>query len=227
MQTKAILFDLDGVILDSEKEYRRFWMQAAEELGYPLTEDVVLRLRSCDSSIARKIVDEAAGESGAYDRVRARRKILMKDFLSEHTYELKPGVKAFLEKCRELPVRKVIVTSSRPEEKKPELERLGIGQYFDSFVSVKEVKRGKPFPDVYLFACRKLGMEPGECLARKLGMEPGECLAIEDSPNGVRSAYSAGVKVVMVPDLTGPTDELRRMCRVADRIEEVMEYLKK
>ena len=68
MQTKAILFDLDGVILDSEKEYRRFWMQAAEELGFPLKEDVVLRLRSCDSSIARKIVDEAAGEGGAYDR---------------------------------------------------------------------------------------------------------------------------------------------------------------
>ena len=95
----------------------------------------------------------------------------------------------------------------------PELERLGIGQYFDSFVSVKEVQRGKPFPDVYLFACRKLGLEPGECLA------------IEDSPNGVRSAYGAGVKVVMVPDLTGPTDELRRMCLVADRIEEIMEYL--
>ena len=215
MQTKAILFDLDGVILDSEKEYRRFWMQAAEELGFPLKEDVVLQLRSCDSSIARKIVDEAAGEEGAYDRIRARRKILMKDFLSEHTYELKPGVKAFLEKSRELPVRKVIVTSSRPEEKMPELERLGIGQYFDGFVSVKEVKRGKPFPDVYLFACRKLGLEPGQCLA------------IEDSPNGVRSAYSAGVKVVMVPDLTGPTDELCRMCLVADRIEEVMEYLKK
>ena len=139
----------------------------------------------------------------------------MKDFLSEHTYELKPGVKAFLEKCRELPVRKVIVTSSRPEEKMPELERLGIGQYFDGFVSVEEVKRGKPFPDVYLFACSRLGLDPGECLA------------IEDSPNGVRSAYDAGVKVVMVPDLTGPTDELRRMCRVADRIEEVMEYLKK
>jgi len=213
METKAILFDLDGVILDSEKEYRRFWLQAAEELGRPLKEDVVLQLRSCDSSIARKIVDEAAGERGAYDRIRARRKILMKEFLSEHTYELKPGVRAFLEKCRDFPVRKVIVTSSTPEEKMPELERLGIGQYFDGFVSVKEVKRGKPFPDVYLFACRKLGLEPGECLA------------IEDSPNGVRSAYDAGVKVVMVPDLTGPTDELRRMCRVADRIEEVMEYL--
>ena len=109
MQMKAILFDLDGVILDSEKEYRRFWLQAAEELGFSLTEDVVLRLRSCDSSIARKIVDEATGENGAYDRIRARRKILMKEFLSEHMYELKPGVEAFLEKSRDIPVRKVIV----------------------------------------------------------------------------------------------------------------------
>ena len=81
----------------------------------------------------------------------------------------------------------------------PALERLGIGQYFDGFVSVKEVKRGKPFPDVYLFACSRLGLEPGECAA------------IEDSPNGVRSAYGAGV--------------LRRMCRVADRIGEVTDYI--
>ena len=213
MQTKAILFDLDGVILDSEKEYRRFWLQAAKELDLPLSENVVLRLRSCDSSIARKIVEEATGENGSYDRIRARRKILMKEFLTEHIFKLKPGVKAFLEKSRELPVRKVIVTTSAPEEKMPTLESLGIDQYFDEFVAVKEVKRGKPFPDVYLFACRKLGLDPGECLA------------IEDSPNGVRSAYDAGVKVVMVPDLTGPTDELLRMCRVADSIEEVMDYL--
>ena len=208
MQTKAILFDLDGVILDSEKVYRRFWLQAAEELGLLLKEDVVLRLRSCDASIAREIVEAATGEAGAYDRIRGRRKKLMKEFLSEHTFELKPGVKTFLAKCRDLPVRKVIVTSSTPEEKMPALERLGIWQYFDGFVSVKEVKRGKPFPDVYLFACSRLGLDPGECLA------------IEDSPNGVRSAYDAGVKVIMVPDLTGPTDELRRMCRVADRIGE-------
>ena len=80
-------------------------------------------------------------------------------------------------------------------------------------MSVKEVKRGKPFPDVYLFACSRLGLDPGECLA------------IEDSPNGVRSAYDAGVKVVMVPDLTGPTDALRRMCRVADGVEAVMDFI--
>ena len=59
MRTKAILFDLDGVILDSEKVYRQFWLQAAEELGLPLKEEVVLRLRSCDASIAREIVDTA------------------------------------------------------------------------------------------------------------------------------------------------------------------------
>ena len=122
MRTKAILFDLDGVILDSEKVYRQFWLQAAEELGLPLKEEVVLRLRSCDASIAREIVDTATGQTGAYDRIRARRKGLMKEFLSEHTFELKPGVQSFLEKCRDLPVRKVIVTSSTPEEKMPALE---------------------------------------------------------------------------------------------------------
>ena len=96
METKAILFDLDGVILDSEKEYRRFWLQAAQELGLPLKEDVVLQLRSCDSSIARKIVDEAADETGAYDRIRARRKILMKEFLSPVRSLMKPQTKRAL-----------------------------------------------------------------------------------------------------------------------------------
>lgn len=87
------------------------WIQSAEELGHPLQEEVVLQLRSCDSSLARRIVDEATGESDTYDRIRARRKTLMKEFLAEHTYELKPSVKAFLEQIR---------------------------QYFDSFVSARE-----------------------------------------------------------------------------------------
>ena len=213
MQTKAILFDLDGVILDSEKIYRQFWQQAAREAGLPLKEEVLLELRSCDASIGRRILEEATGKSDAYDKIRARRKRLMKEYLAGHTFELKPGVIDFLAKSRQLPVRNVIVTSTTREEKMPELERLGIARYFDDFVSAKEVERGKPFPDVYLFACRKLGLEPGDCIA------------IEDSPNGVRSAYGAGVKVVMVPDLTGPTDDLRQMCRVADRIEGVMEYI--
>ena len=191
MKVKAILFDLDGVLLDTEKIYHKYWKQAAAEFGYDLADEIFLQLRSCDSSIARRIVDTAAGVDGAYDRIRERRKELMKDSAQKDGFELKDGVIEFLSAIRDLPVRKAIVTASSLEKKRAVLADLGIADYFDEIISVKEVPRGKPFPDVYLFACEKLGLRPEECLA------------IEDSPNGIRSAYRAGTRVVMVPDLTG------------------------
>ena len=229
MKLKAILFDLDGVILDSEKIYQRFWIQAAAELGYHISDEVFLQLRSCDASIARRIVEEAANAPGAnitdirndsigaptaYDLIRAHRKKMMSDYMRSHGLELKDGVAEFLSELRQYPVKKAIVTSSSLEEKLPLLEKLGIAECFDEIVSVKEAARGKPFPDLYLSACGKMGLAPGECLA------------IEDSPNGVRSAHAAGVKVVMVPDLSGPDAELAKICVVADRIGDVLELIK-
>ena len=244
MKLKAILFDLDGVILDSEKIYQMFWIQAAAELGYHISDEVFLDLRSCDASIARRIVEEAANAPGAnkadvcndstgapsdnkadihndsigaptaYDLIRAHRKKMMSEYMRSHGLELKDGVAEFLSELRQYPVKKAIVTSSSLEEKLPLLEKLGIAECFDEIVSVKEAARGKPFPDLYLSACGKMGLAPGECLA------------IEDSPNGVRSAHAAGVKVVMVPDLSGPDAELAKICVVADRIGDVLELIK-
>ena len=93
------------------------------------------------------------------------------------------------------------------------MSRDDVQAYFDEIISVKEVPRGKPFPDVYLFACEKLGLRPEECLA------------IEDSPNGIRSAYRAGTRVVMVPDLTGPDEELAGMCTVVGRIDDCLRLI--
>ncbi len=213
MKVKAILFDLDGVLLDTEKIYHKYWKQAAAEFGYDLADEIFLRLRSCDSSIARRIVDTAAGVDGAYDRIRERRKELMKDSAQKDGFELKDGVIEFLSAIRDLPVRKAIVTASSLEKKRAVLADLGIADYFDEIISVKEVPRGKPFPDVYLFACEKLGLRPEECLA------------IEDSPNGIRSAYRAGTRVVMVPDLTGPDEELAGMCTVVGRIDDCLRLI--
>ena len=213
MKVKAILFDLDGVLLDTEKIYHKYWKQAAAEFGYDLADEIFLQLRSCDSSIARHIVDTAAGVDGAYDRIRERRKELMKDSAQKDGFELKDGVIEFLSAIRDLPVRKAIVTASSLEKKRAVLADLGIAAYFDEIISVKEVPRGKPFPDVYLFACEKLGLRPEECLA------------IEDSPNGIRSAYDAGTRVVMVPDLTGPDVELAGMCTVVGRIDDCLRLI--
>ena len=209
MLAKAILFDLDGVILDSEKIYSRFWLEAATKLGYELDPSAVLNLRSCDSTIARNIVDNATGHIGAYDRIRSTRKQLMSEYMKSNVIDLKPGVKEFLNCIAGLSVKKVIVTSASPDEKYALLSKYGIADFFDDIVSVKDVIRNKPFPDVYLFACKKLGFMPSECYA------------IEDSPNGIISAYDAGVHVIMIPDLTEPDELIKEKCVVFKRIDQI------
>lgn len=209
MLTKAILFDLDGVILDSEKIYSKFWLEAAVKLGYGLDSSVVLKLRSCDSTIARSIVDEATGHIGSYDGIRTIRKQLMSEYMKSNDIHLKPGVKEFLNCIADLSLKKVIVTSASPDEKYAMLTKYGIADFFDDIVSVKDVIRNKPFPDVYRFACKKLGFMPGECYA------------IEDSPNGIISAYDAGVHVIMIPDLTEPDEDIKEKCLVFKRIDQI------
>ena len=204
---KAVLFDLDGTILDSEKVYMRFWMESARQQGYPLEWDTALRLRSCDSSVAKDIIETATGIPGSYAKIRALRRQFMTEFLKDNDLEIKPGAIEFLNRIRPLPVRKAIVTTSAPYEKLPMLRKYGIADYFDQIVSVKDVKRGKPFPDIYLFACSQLGLSPQECVA------------IEDSPNGVKSAYEAGIHVIMVPDLSEPDEEIAFMCKTAPRMD--------
>ena len=213
MQIKAVFLDLDGVILDSEKLYSKFWKQAAEELGYTLNDTVVLQLRSCDSSIARSVIESALGSKEAYDKIRAKRKSLMNDYLDNNTIELKAGVLEFLEAISHFDVKKVIVTSAALERKKTLLDRYGVSDYIDEFITVKDVKRNKPYPDIYLLACQKLNLNPSECIT------------VEDSPNGIESAYAAGVRAIMVPDLSEPNCELRKKCQVVQRLIDVVNYL--
>lgn len=207
MLIKAILFDLDGVILDSEKVYCEFWVKASRYLGYELAYDVALQLRSCDSSIAREIVGNYLKDDGAYSKIRTMRKKMMEEYLSCNSYDLKPGVINFLQSISTKPYKKVIVTSANPNDKIVILKKLGIYCYFDDIISVNDAKRNKPYPDLYEQACNKLGLTPAECVA------------IEDSPNGITSAYDAGVNVIMVPDLTKPDKKLLSMCKVVERID--------
>ena len=206
---KAVLFDLDGVLIDSEKIYVRFWMQAAEELGYSLPTQQALELRSCGKATGGEILSRVNGGRDVYDEIYARRVELMDEYIAQNGYEAKPGAFEALPELKRAGYRLAIVTASVLEKKLPMLERMGFTEYFDDIISAHEVKRSKPFPDVYLYA------------AEKLGIKPEECAAVEDSPNGIRSAHGAGMKVIMVPDLTGPDEELSRLCTVVDSLKDV------
>lgn len=199
MKIKGIVFDMDGVLLDTEKLYLRFWCEAAHFCGYPMEKSHVLSIRSMNREYAEKKLKGYFGEDFDYTAVHAKRVELMDKFIKENGVETKKGAKEILEFLKETGY-KIALASATPRERAAFLlEKTRLLKYFDSLVSAHDVKIGKPEPYIYLEACKRLGLSPKECFA------------VEDSPNGVMSAYTAGCKTVMVPDLDKPNEATEKM----------------
>lgn len=196
---KTVIFDLDGTLLDTEKYFCVCWPKALERFGYAMTEEQALTMRSMGQPFALIHLKEMFGEEVDYQAVRACRRELMEECLAAQGIEVKKGAVELLSFLKEQGIPAAIATASDVERTKRYLKETGLLPYFTRIISATMVEKGKPAPDVYLFACEELGAAPGECLA------------VEDSPNGVKSAYEAGCKVVMVPDLTQPDEQLRKM----------------
>ena len=193
---KAVIFDMDGLLLDTEKLLVRFWVQAANEAGFPMTREHALAIRSLHRSFAVPYLQGLFGEEFDYFKIRSRRMEFIQNYLTNHPLELKAGVVELLTFLNERKLLTAVATATDYERTQDYLTRVGIFDRFDRIVCATMVERGKPAPDIYLYA------------AEQLGLEPRECMALEDSPNGVKSAVSAGCRTVMVPDLTEPDAEL-------------------
>lgn len=193
---KAVIFDLDGTLTDTEKFYQKAWPKALEHFGYKCEPWMPLELRSLGRPFAPEKFKEWFGQDFDYNMVREYRKALVVDMIKEQGIPLKPGVKEILTWLREQKILTCIATANDYERTKGYLEKLGLFEYFDRIICSDMVKLGKPAPDIYAYACEQLGLHPKETFA------------VEDSPNGVTSAFLAGCNVIMVPDLTQPDEEL-------------------
>lgn len=211
---KAVLFDMDGLLLDTEKLLVRFWQEAASEAGFNMTREIALNIRSMHRSFAVPYLKSVLGDNFDYAKTRARRMELMSGYLAENGLELKKGAKELLTYLNKNNIPAAVVTATDSERAEKYLKETGIFGYFERIISAAMVKEGKPKPDIYLYA------------AEQLGLEPYECAALEDSPNGVKSAASAGCRTIMVPDLTEPDEELLRIIAArANSLEDVVEII--
>lgn len=211
---KAVVFDLDGLLLDTEKLLIKFWIRSANEAGFPMTRENALVLRSMHKSFAVPYLKELFGEDFDYIKIRSRRMELMKSYLADNPLELKRGAVELLEFLKKEKIPAAVCTATDYDRAAEYLKKTGIFGYFDRVISATMVEKGKPMPDVYLYA------------AKELGLKPQECIALEDSPNGIKSAASAGFITVMVPDLTDPDEELNKIIfKKADSLIDVIDII--
>ena len=214
-EIKGVLFDLDGVVIDTEKLYTRFWMEASRELGHPMTFAQALQMRSLGSRESQEKLDSFFGAAVLpYAELRARRIELMEAFIAEHGVEEKRGIRELLARLKEKKIPCAITSSSSVPLIRRHLGDLGLLDGFTALCSGKDVPMGKPAPDIYLHG------------AATLGVKPENCLAIEDSPAGIESAWRAGCMAIIVPDQDQPGDEvLSRAFAKADSLIDVMELI--
>lgn len=191
---KGILFDMDGVILDTEKLYTRFWVEAAQSLGYPMTHEMALGMRSLSRQAGEIQLKTYLGEDTDYYAVRETRIKMMEEFIEENGVELKPGIHELLDFLKEHGIKTSIATSSPLDRTKKYLTQVDLVDSFDALVSGHMVPHGKPEPDIYIYA------------AENLGLKPEECVVLEDSPTGLLAAFRAGCVPVMVPDQDQPDE---------------------
>ena len=210
---RAVVFDMDGLLVDSEVLVREVMMHISAVHGVDLPMSVFLRMVGLPGPASRKVAVGHFGEDFDYDRWNTEVWAMTHARIPELT--LKPGVAELIDLLDAKAAPRAIATSSSHVTAKLQLTATGIFGRFDTIVASGDYARGKPAPDPYLTA------------ASRLGIDPADCLALEDSHNGVRAAHAAGMMTVMVPDLLPATDEIRRLCvGVADSLHTVAQWLR-
>lgn len=215
MRIKYLFFDFDGVVIDSEPIYQKCWIEACKEYGFDLSMERELPLRSRDRQMTEGYFHELFGPTADYHKIHAARVKLMDEYLKTHHFPLKSGVLELFEYIKNnTDIKIAIVTSSSKEYVLKHAGYNNILPYINKIISVRNMPRGKPFPYVYLAALEEAGIKKDEVLV------------LEDSNNGVSSAYDAGLKVIFVEDLS-PVDEdiLKKSIYQTKNISDIKQYL--
>ena len=198
---KTVIFDLDGVIFDSEQVVRRGWQYAAQKLQLGDVDSLFLQCVGTNHIFTEQLLQKTFDAQFSYEEFRKYTREYFYQYTGAYGLPVKPGVKELMEYLKTEDYRIGLASSSTLQYILNGLRQAELIHSFDVIVSGENLQRSKPEPDIYLQACEKIGVIPAEAYA------------IEDSYNGIRSASRAGMQPIMVPDLLPTTAEMQALCR--------------
>ena len=214
--TKAFIFDMDGLILDTERIAFRSYKEALKEYGYDFTEAFFLTLVGTNVKLTKELFLNRYGSWFPFDLLHENHNKITDKYIKENGVTLKEGVKELIDYLKENEYKIALATSSDREKAEYLLELVEIKDKFDYIICGNDIVNSKPNPEIFLKA------------AENLKVEPKECVVIEDSKFGVKAAVNAGMKVINVPDMKMPDSEVKSMAfKIFNNLLEVKDYISK
>lgn len=212
---EAVIFDMDGLMLDTEIIAKNGWKEVGKMLGVDLTEELIESVIGLDAQKTGEAFKKRLGEGFDYEKARAMRLEYSLDYLKKNGVPIKKGLFELLDFLKEKHIKCAVATSTAKLRAEQNLESAKVFGYFEAVVGGDMIKRGKPEPDIFLKA------------AELLSCKANECIVLEDSPNGILAAYRGGFKTIMVPDLVRPNSETEKMLYAkCDSLLDVIEIIK-
>lgn len=213
---KAVVFDMDGVLFDTERLCMESWDMIAGEHGICDMETIFMQCVGRNANDTKTLILNHYGQDFPYDDFCIETSKWFRQQIERNGMPIKTGVRELLDYLREEDYQIGLASSTKKASVISHLTDAGIRDYFSVIIGGDMVEHSKPRPDIYLLACEQMQVSPEETYA------------VEDSPNGIRSAHAAGMQPIMVPDLIAPDEEMERLSsHIFKDLLEVKKFLRK
>lgn len=212
---KAVIFDMDGLMIDSERVTFEGYQKVMKDMGLDISKEFYVTLLGRTIPVAKKLFQDVYGDDFDLDSVIPLVHQYMADLFDNEGVPIKKGLLPLLKYLKENGYKTIVATSSQRKRVDHILELAQIKDYFDDSICGDEVEHGKPNPEVFLRSCQKLGVQTDEAIV------------LEDSEAGIQAAHSGHIKVICIPDMKYPDDEYAQMTtEIFHSLEDVINYLK-
>ena len=214
MGKKAVIFDMDGVIFDTEKVYLDIWIEVFEKYGYKMTKELYVNVMGTGRKNVIKTFLENFGDDLPIEKMYEEKDNQLFYIIENQGIPLKKGVKELFSMLKERNYKIALGTSAKRERVEKQIKDKWLKESFDAIVCGDDVEKGKPSPDIFLKA------------AKKIDVEPENCFVVEDSPAGIKAAFSGGMKGIHVEDLKAADEDILKYCeKNFKNLQEIKEYL--